>query len=75
MKIDWKPKHIIMLSAMQIPFDYADDMTDDQLEQLYEAVPDYLEFDENGVPTEKGGIVEEMITLVSVEMRKRKLLA
>jgi hypothetical protein len=75
MKIDWKPIHIPILSLMKMPFDYTDDMTDEQLEQLYDVIPDYLEFDENGDPTKECEIVEEILTFTGKEMGRRGLLA
>lgn len=75
MALDWNKKQLDTLAKMDIPFDVAQELTDDQLEQLYEIVPDHLEFDKNAEPTDQGAIVEDILTLVGAEMGKRGLLA
>lgn len=73
MLIKWNPQQLEMLSKMNVPFNAIQEMTDDQLDDLYEIVPDYLEFDSNGEPTEQCLVVESMIDALAVAMQERDL--
>lgn len=75
MALRWNQKQLNMLAKMGLPFDPKQELGDDQLEQLYDVIPDYLEFEKEGNPTPAGAVVEDMLTLVAAEMEKRNLLA
>ena len=74
MKIQWSDNQRDMLSRMDVPFDFEKDMSDDELESLYEIAPEYLYFMPNGEPTGECLVVESIITALTKPMRNRGLL-
>lgn len=75
MKIEWSEKQLELLAKMEIPFDYLGELSDDQLSELYDIVPDCLTFDHAGEPTGDCNIVESLIDTLAAVMNPRGLLA
>ncbi len=77
MIIKWEEQQKPLLAKMPIPFDVYGDLTDEQLKELYEIIPDYMLkhaniHDEDDVDF---NLCEDILTLASKAMEKRKLLA
>lgn len=73
MHISWNAEQLRALSAMDTSIDYLGDLTDDDLNGLYDIVPDYLFFDKNGNPDKETYIVESIITDLANVMSPRGL--
>ena len=67
MILGFNDKQIEVMSAMNIPFDPAGDLSDDQICDLTEIVAGYLTthcFDENDEPNEAGRICEDILEII-----------
>lgn len=75
MKIAWTDGEAALLSNMNLPFDHGVQLSDSQIEDLYDTAPDFLEFSQGGIPTATCLVVENIITKLTEVMRQRGLLA
>ena len=75
--IVWVESEIAILAKMNIPFLYMGYLTDEQLEDLYEIVPDYMMSNTNtsdDSPDSDFNICEGVITKIAMHMEARGLL-
>ena len=74
MKIIWNDEQQKILEKMNLPFDFRSDLSDDEMNDLYEITPDYMEFPD-GEPTKECLIVESIMDALIPPMKERGLLA
>ena len=72
--IHWTDKQLDLLKKLDLPFDPAAEMSDDQLEEMYEEIPEHFEWHpKTGMPVGDCMDYEDMLTLVYKEMEPRGL--
>ena len=76
MPILWNAEQLRVLGTMDTEIDYLGEMSDDQLSELYNIVPDYLEFDRvTGEPINDCLVVESILDTLADMMEPRGLIS
>lgn len=79
MKILWNEAQLNMLAKMKVPFDVSKDITNGELELLYDIVPDFMfekiGWDGRGTPSKDFNTCEDIITILARKMDEEGLLA
>lgn len=79
MIIKWDKKQFEMLNKMSVPFDVQKDLNDDELEELYDIVPDFMlgkaGWDGKNEPGADFLLCEDIVTVLAGKMKERGLLA
>lgn len=73
-RIAWTKDELELLREMNLEFNPSSNLTDDNLELLYDLAPEYLEFTDDGEPTARCMTAENIITKLSGAMGPRGLI-
>jgi len=76
--IKWNERQLETLKKMDISMDVNKDLNDDDLDLLYEVVPDYMLAKSEGDPDDpksEWNVCEDIITILGQKMDERGLLA